>query len=72
MTIKAIFLPDVLVARPGYSAISVHRALKHIKTVLEGLEPVGLRSNDIQTALDDLEMMILAGANGRDLGEERL
>lgn len=70
MSTKATFMPDILAARPGYSAISVHRALRHVKATILELEPEGERATETQAALDDLEMMLMAGASGRPLGEE--
>jgi len=72
VTIKTTYMPDILAARSGYSAISVHRALKHIHATLLECEPEGDRPTDVQAALDDLEMMIHAAANGRDLEQESL
>lgn len=42
----------------GQSAGSTLRALKHAKEMLEKYEPEGERPNEIQVALDDLEIMI--------------
>jgi len=42
----------------GQSAGSTLRALKHVKEMLEKYEPEGERPNEIQVALDDLEIMI--------------
>lgn len=70
MTIKTVYLPDVLLRPRG--AISMQRALKGIHTLIEHLEPVGVRDDAVQTALDDLELMLEAIAHGRDLEQEKL
>jgi len=40
------------------SGISVERALKHAHKIILDLEPHGTRSDEVQTALDDLELLI--------------
>jgi len=38
----------------------VERALKHAYNIILDLEPHGTRSDEVQVALDDLELMIKA------------
>ena len=53
------YLPAVLTFKPPQSSISIYRALKNARELIEKLEPENPSDADrIQVALDDLELMM--------------
>lgn len=65
MSISVKHMPDILRAANPDNSISVLRALKHLKEVLE--ESPEVTDDAFAVAMSDLNQMIKAMANGRDL-----
>jgi len=64
MSISTKHLPDILRAANPDNSLSVLRALKHIRAVLFETDP---SDDDWFVAVSDLDQMIAAVANGKDL-----